>query len=109
LFWQQSLPIGNGKMAFMIATVELDKLGRLVVPKKVRDAVGLRTGFPLRMEVRGNEVILRPQTNPRGLYKEDGLWVYDSGTPMTTDDVNQWIADDRDRRMRHIGGESLEP
>jgi len=99
----------NGKMAIMIATVEIDKLGRLVVPKKVRDAVGMRPGVPLEMEVQGSEVVLRPQTAPRGLYKEEGLWVYDGGTPMTNDMVNEWIAGDSERRMRYISGESLEP
>jgi AbrB family looped-hinge helix DNA binding protein len=96
-------------MANMIATVEIDKLGRLVVPKKVRDAVGLRAGTLLRMEVRGNEVVLRAQRDHRGLHKEDGLWVYESGASMTNEDVNRWIAEDRERRMRYVSGESLEP
>lgn len=96
-------------MVNMVATVELDKLGRIVVPKKVRDAVGLRAGDPLKIEVRGNEVVLRAQRNHRGLYKEDGLWVYESGASMTDDDVNRWITEDRERRMRYVSGESLEP
>src|ERR1700689_2921659 len=102
-----ALPITNGKMAIMIAIVEIDKLGRLVVPKKVRDAVGMRPGVPLEMEVQGSEVVLRPQTAPRGLYKEEGLWVYDSGAPMTNDMVNEWIASDSERRMRYVSGERL--
>jgi AbrB family looped-hinge helix DNA binding protein len=89
--------------------VELDKLCRIVVPKKVREAVGLRAGDRLKMQVRGGEVVLKPRKEPRGLYKEDGLWVYDSGAPMSNDMVNEWIANDRERRMRYVSGESLEP
>lgn len=93
----------------MNATVEIDKLGRLVVPKKMREAIHVRPGDSINMELRGDEVVLRPQRPARGLHKEEGLWVYDSGSPLKADDINRWIAEDRERRIRYVSGESLEP
>jgi len=96
-------------MVFMNTTVEIDKAGRLVVPKKVRDAVGLRAGSSIDIEVRGEEVILRSHRQGKGLYNDRGLWVYDSGAPLTNDDITARINEDRERRIRFINGESLEP
>ncbi len=93
----------------MNAIVEMDKLGRLVVPKKIRDAMHWRAGDSLEMELRNEEVILRPRSRARGLMKKEGLWVYDSGVPLTSGDINKWITEDRERRSRYISGEGLEP
>jgi AbrB family looped-hinge helix DNA binding protein len=93
----------------MNATIDIDKAGRLIVPKKVRDALGLHAGTSIEYEVRGEEFVLRSHRQGKGLYKDRGLWVYDSGAPLTSDDINERINEDRDRRMRYINGESLEP
>jgi AbrB family looped-hinge helix DNA binding protein len=99
------LPISNGKMAIMIATVELDKLGRFVVPKKVRDALHLRTGDKLDVDIEGERLILARKPAGKGLYKKNGWLVYDSGgPPLTLDAVNRWIEQDREDRDRRILG-----
>ncbi|MES2391814.1 MAG: AbrB/MazE/SpoVT family DNA-binding domain-containing protein [Acidobacteriota bacterium] len=92
----------------MNATAEIDKLGRLVVPKKVRDAIGLRAGDNLDIEVRGEEIVLRTHRKAKGLHKVGNRWVYDSGVPIAHEDVNRWMNEDRERRMRWISGESTE-
>jgi AbrB family looped-hinge helix DNA binding protein len=99
--------IFDGKMALMNTTVELDKAGRIVIPKKVRDAIGMRAGDKLDIDVRGEEVVLRSERHGKGLYKDRGLWVYDSGAATAPDTVAM-IRDDRERRMRYLSGESLE-
>jgi AbrB family looped-hinge helix DNA binding protein len=93
----------------MNANADIDKAGRIVVPKKVRDAVGLHAGDNLDIEVRGDEIVLRAKLRAKGLHKDRGLWVYDSGAGGTTDDINASIKNDRERRMRYVAGESLEP
>ena len=93
----------------MTATVEMDKLGRFVLPKKIRELMHLKPGDKLELETLADGIVFRFPNRGRGLYIEDGLWVYDSGVPFTADDVNRWIQEDRERRIRYISGESLEP
>ncbi|SEG42799.1 looped-hinge helix DNA binding domain-containing protein, AbrB family [Bryocella elongata] len=96
-------------MVFMNATVEIDKAGRIVVPKKVRDALGLNAGTQVELEVQEDAVVLRAKRQPKGLWNDRGLWVYDAGVPITTDEVQRWMDELRERRMRFVSGESLEP
>lgn len=38
----------------------VDDLGRVVIPKETRTALGLATGTPMEIFINGNEVILKP-------------------------------------------------
>lgn len=94
--------------------VSLDKAGRIVVPKPIREALQLRVGEPLKIEQRDGEVILRrPQAGDgaigRGLIEENGLLVYDSGVDIGEGDIVQWINDDRERRSKYVAGIVDEP
>jgi AbrB family looped-hinge helix DNA binding protein len=96
-------------MAIMIATVEIDKLGRLVVPKKVRDVLHLRAGDKLDLEVDGERMTLAPKRTPKGLYMKDGWLVYDGGGPqLSQDTVNHWIRNSREERERGMMGPEAE-
>jgi AbrB family looped-hinge helix DNA binding protein len=93
--------------------VSLDKAGRIVVPKPIREALQLRVGEPLKIEQRDDEIVLRrPQFEEaagRGLLEENGLLVYDSGVPIGDSDIVQWIHDDRERRSKYVAGIVDEP
>jgi AbrB family looped-hinge helix DNA binding protein len=96
-------------MVLMNATVEIDKAGRLVVPKKMREALHLRGGDRLALHCAGDSLILEREKKPRGLYEEDGLLVYDSGGPtITAEQTFHLIESMREERMRHILGEDFE-
>ncbi len=89
-------------MENMTAIVEIDKLGRLVVPKKMRDAMHLRAGDKLSVRCNGTRLILDSERKPRGLYREQGWLVYDSGgPPLAADTVVRAIHDIREERDRH--------
>lgn len=93
----------------MNAIVEIDKSGRLVIPKKMRDKLGVKAGDRLSVEQTGSTIVIQLGRRPLGLYKERGYWVFDSGVPMKEDDVSKWIDLDRDDRMRFVSGLSTEP
>jgi AbrB family looped-hinge helix DNA binding protein len=88
----------NGKMPFMGATAEMDKSGRVVVPKKIRDSLHLVPGTRISFRVQSGEVVIAPETPARGLYMDKGTLVYDAGS-VPPSDVLEWIREDREARM----------
>jgi AbrB family looped-hinge helix DNA binding protein len=87
-------------------SVQIDKAGRLVVPRKLREAIGISEKSQLEMEQEGNTLILREKTSGVRAAKEKGIWVFDSGGGViTTEMVNQVIDQGRRERLRTILGE----
>jgi len=85
----------------MNATAEIDKAGRVVVPKKLRDALHLVPGTRLILHQEGDSIVLQPESKPRGLYMKKGTLVYDAG-PVPPSNVVEWIAEGREERMKDI-------
>ena len=48
----------------------LDKRGRLVIPKDVRDRLGLKADQTMNVEVRDGEVVLKPAVNAEKFIEE---------------------------------------
>jgi AbrB family looped-hinge helix DNA binding protein len=94
----------DGKIPFMNAIAEIDKAGRLVVPKKMREALHLAPGTRLTLRTEGEAIIVRQETKPRGLYRKNGILVYDSGRPVPPDAVN-WLEQSREERAEELTGE----
>lgn len=54
----------------------LDRFGRVIIPKKVRDKLGLEPGMVLEVQQQGGDVLLKPlQEEPR-LLEKDGVLVF---------------------------------
>lgn len=65
-------------MVFMKA-ISLDRAGRVVLPKDLRDKFRLEAGDELLVEESGEQIILRPVRTQPTLKKERGVWVYQGG------------------------------
>ena len=76
---------------------EIDKSGRVVVPKKLRDALHLVPGTRLSIRQQGCGIVLEPEARPGGLYLKDGLLVYSTGRKLPPDHVT-WVEQDREDR-----------
>jgi len=85
----------------MVTTLTIDKAGRVVLPKPVRDSLQISPGDSLELESSEDQIILRPARGQGRIYKKQGMWVFDSGQPLTADVVAQTIRRVRAERDRH--------
>src|SRR2546427_11084378 len=81
-----------GKMAFVVTTLTLDKTGRLVLPKPVRDELQLRPGDSLELESSEERIVLRPARGNARIRKKQGIWVLHGGGALFTRDGPRKIA-----------------
>ena len=90
-------------MPLMNTIVTLDKAGRVVIPKTLRDELRLAPGDTLALESDGERVTLRPVRSASALRKEQGIWVFRSGRKLSaeeTDQVLENLRQERDRKAR---------
>ena len=84
----------------MTTNLTLDKAGRIVIPKPLRDELHLGPGDTLQLEAEGEQIILRPARGTMPLQKR-GIWVYRTGQPLpasVTDDTLRRIREERDQQ-----------
>ncbi len=62
----------NGILASMLVTI--DKAGRVVIPKDVRDRLGLAPDTAIDIEVEGQSIRLTPQAGARRQFEIVGGW-----------------------------------
>ena len=80
--------------------LSIDKAGRVVIPKPLREQFHLEAGDSLEMETSGERITLRPVRGTIPLTKEHGVWVFYSGEPLAasaTDQVLEQVREERDR------------
>lgn len=78
----------------------IDKAGRVVIPKPLREELYLEPGDTLEMESSGEQITLRPVRGTGPLVKEHGVWVFHSGHPLpasATDTMLHHIREERDQ------------
>jgi len=91
----------------MNAIVEIDKAGRIVVPKKLRDAMHLVPGTRLSIERSGDRLVFEQASSEPQLIMKDGMWVV-SGGQITVDDVNEILRQGyAEREARILEGSGL--
>jgi len=84
-------------MAFMNTTVTVDKAGRIVIPKQVRDELRLEPGDSIALESEGERVTLRPLHANTPLQKERGVWVFRGSKPLSLEEANRRVSATRER------------
>ena len=77
----------------------LDKFGRIVIPKEIRDDFNLKPGSLIRIEESEQAIILKPVAGEPNLHWKDGVLVF-SGVPMG--DLDKALEKHREDRLKNI-------
>lgn len=75
-----------------------------MLPKPVREELQLAPGDSLELESSEDRIVLRPARGNGRMYKKQGVWVFNSGVPLTQDTVNKTVRRVRLERERQITG-----
>jgi AbrB family looped-hinge helix DNA binding protein len=86
----------------MTTKLTLDKAGRVLIPKPLRQELHLGPGDTLQLDSEGEQITLRPMRPKALLKKERGVWVY-QGEP-TDASVTAVIDSVRAKRLRELMG-----
>lgn len=84
----------------MNTTLTVDKAGRVVLPKPVRDELQLAAGDSLELESSEDRIVLRPVRGTAGLRQKQGIWVFRTGQPISAESVNETIRQLREERIQ---------
>ena len=90
----------------MDTTVTLDKAGRVVIPKPLREELHLGPGDRLQLETEGEKMTLRPVRTTAPLRKERGVWVYRTGFPLSAAATDHVLRETREERVRRGFGKA---
>ena len=82
-------------------TIQIDKAGRVVIPKPLREQFNLLPGDKLHLSVEGNGFRLEPVDGGGELVRKGSVLVFTGGfaEPITTAKVNELIEQDREGRI----------
>jgi AbrB family looped-hinge helix DNA binding protein len=84
--------------------VPIDKAGRLVLPKEVREELAIHPGDVLKVSIQGNEVTLRPNKEPSGFVRKGHVLVFSSGGSdlLENETVNSLLSAHRESATNDI-------
>lgn len=80
--------------------MSVDKAGRVVLPKPLRDKMQLVAGDELLIESEGERVTLRPVRPQATMKKEFGIWVYQGEVSAAS--IPELIEREREKRGREL-------
>ena len=73
-------------------TITIDKAGRVVIPKEIREEAGIEPGMPLQVSCREGRIEIEPRRRPVRIEKRGRLQVavsVESGDSLTRATVRQ--------------------
>ena len=82
-------------------TLRMDKAGRIILPKPLRERLGLKPDMQLEALEQADGVLLRALAQRPSMVKIDGLWVH-QGTPEAAANWDRVLEDVREERVESV-------
>jgi AbrB family looped-hinge helix DNA binding protein len=92
--------IYHSKMPDMATKISIDKAGRIVLPKSLREKMRMEAGDEMLVEDEGDRITLRPIRPEALLKKELGIWVYQG--ELSSVSIPELIDAEREKRVREL-------
>lgn len=81
--------------------IAIDRFGRVVIPKQIRDALGLQSGTQLQVEEKERQVVLKPVAEKPQVVLNDGILVF---TGDSAGDLASAVHVHREQRLHRMAG-----
>jgi AbrB family looped-hinge helix DNA binding protein len=103
------LPFQNGNgilIAMKDMTVPIDRAGRIVLPKDIRQELDIKAGDRLKVSLDGLSVKLMPTKESGGFVRKGKALIFSSpGSPvLTQESIERILEETRNERHRGISG-----
>jgi len=83
----------------MNGKISIDQAGRVVIPKRAREILGIGPGDTLDMTYDAEGLTLRPERHTVSLQKERGVWVFRTGVTLSQEEANETVDLMRSQRI----------
>jgi AbrB family looped-hinge helix DNA binding protein len=83
--------------------LKIDNAGRIVLPKPVRDRLGLRAGSDLELAESGEGILLTPARQQPSLIRRNGLLIHCGKLPKGYE-WDRLVDEDREGRFKKLTG-----
>ncbi len=77
----------------------LDKFGRVIIPKKIREHLGIHLGTTLNISEDGARIVIEPVQEKEPVINKNGILVF---TGKLDGNMGDFIQDDRNLRMKKL-------
>jgi len=82
--------------------LSIDKFGRVVIPKKLREHLGVGLGRKVEAKETPDGVLLKPVRHGSGLMRKDGILILRGCEDDSHINWDTLLQDEREERIRHI-------
>jgi AbrB family looped-hinge helix DNA binding protein len=93
----------------MSIRLTMDKAGRVLIPKRIREELQLGPGDALEMESDGEGITLRPVRGTGPLTKEHGVWVFHTGQHLPATATEEMLRQIREEHHLANLGTAVHP
>jgi AbrB family looped-hinge helix DNA binding protein len=80
----------------------IDKFGRVVIPKKLREHLGVGPSLKIEVKETPEGILLKPMRRGSGLMMKDGILIHCGGVDESHINWDTLVEDEREERIRHI-------
>jgi AbrB family looped-hinge helix DNA binding protein len=82
--------------------LSIDKFGRVVIPKKLREHLGVGMSMKVEVKETPDGILLKPVRRQSGLMMKDGILILRGGGDNSHINWDTLVDDEREERIRHI-------